>query len=173
LDTTNKSLLEGNLTKENSELEKLKTLVQKRTKLIRFADKSPAGWSAVEEYESDELAEDSDDEKKLRSAERRAMTKLKLSKQFKKLSAKGDLSRQPKATPQSQQISGFQPFRPPFAPLLVNLSQTISAPVVANVDIGQGPRFVRTNTKTKTALHPTVEPRHKAASEMLGQDKSS
>ena len=38
--------------------------------MIRFADKSPAGWAAVEEYKSDELADASDDEKKLRSAER-------------------------------------------------------------------------------------------------------
>ena len=45
--------------------------------LIRFADKSPAGWTAVEEYESDELAEYSEDEKRLRSAERRALAKIR------------------------------------------------------------------------------------------------
>ena len=61
-------LLEGNLTAVNQELENVITLLKKRKKSTRFADKSPAGWSAVEEYESDELADDSEDEKKLRSA---------------------------------------------------------------------------------------------------------
>ena len=55
----------------------MKTLITKRNKLIRFTDKSLAGWQAVEEYESDELAEDSEDEKKLRSAERRALVKIR------------------------------------------------------------------------------------------------
>ncbi|KAK3746434.1 hypothetical protein QZH41_002690 [Actinostola sp. cb2023] len=36
---------------------------------------------AVEEYESDDLADDSEDEKKLRSAEKRALSKIKTKKQ--------------------------------------------------------------------------------------------
>ena len=51
----------------NKELENVKASLNKRKKVIHFADKSPAGWAAVEEYESDELADDLDDEKKLRS----------------------------------------------------------------------------------------------------------
>ena len=69
------------MTGVNQELENAKTLLKKRNKSIRFADKSPAGWSAVEEYESDELADDSEDEKKLMSAERRALIKLRSRKQ--------------------------------------------------------------------------------------------
>ena len=59
------------------QLLKAKSDIAKRIKLIPFADKSPAGWAAVEEYESDELDEDSEDEKKLRAAERRALSKIK------------------------------------------------------------------------------------------------
>ena len=46
-----------------------------------FADKSPTGWTAVVEYESGDLADDSEDEKGLRSAERRALSKLRSPKQ--------------------------------------------------------------------------------------------
>ena len=67
----------GNLSAANSELERVKSLIAERNKLVRFADKRPAGWTAVEEYESDELADDSEDEKKLRSAERRALVKIR------------------------------------------------------------------------------------------------
>ena len=66
----------GNLSAANSELEREKSSIAKRYKLVPFADKSPAGWTAIEEYESDELADDSEDEKKLRSA-REALVKIR------------------------------------------------------------------------------------------------
>ena len=61
------------LTSANQALE----VIQKRQKLIKLADKSEAGWLAVEEYESDELADNSDDEKHIKKAQDKATRKKK------------------------------------------------------------------------------------------------
>ncbi|KAK3755480.1 hypothetical protein QZH41_017634, partial [Actinostola sp. cb2023] len=52
-------------------------LVERRQKLIKLADKSEAGWLAVDEYESDELADDSADEKRIKKAQEKATKKRK------------------------------------------------------------------------------------------------
>ena len=40
-------------------------LVSRRQKLIKFADQSESGWATVDEYIDDDLADDSDDEKRM------------------------------------------------------------------------------------------------------------
>jgi hypothetical protein len=58
-------------------LEEGMKLVRERQKLIRMADRSEHGWATVDEYLEDELADDSDDEKRMQKAEFRAGRKLK------------------------------------------------------------------------------------------------
>ena len=73
------------------EVEKAKTALQEgekliveRQKLLRIADCSEHGWATAEEYQEDELADNSDDEKRLFHAEQRAGRKLKANKTKKK-----------------------------------------------------------------------------------------
>jgi len=58
-------------------LEEIDSDIKKRNKLIKLADKSAAGWDLVNEYLSDELASGSEDEKRIRRAEQRALRKRK------------------------------------------------------------------------------------------------
>ena len=62
--------------KAKAALESGTELVSKRVKAIKLADKSEFGWATVNEYLSDELASDSDDEKRIYQAERRAERKV-------------------------------------------------------------------------------------------------
>ena len=48
------------------------SLVSHRQKLIRLADRSENGWKVVKEYESDSLADNEDDEKRIAKAEKAA-----------------------------------------------------------------------------------------------------
>ena len=59
-------------------------LMKDRQKLIRIADRSKYGRATVSEYEEDELAEGSDDEKRLYRAELRAGKKSKAGKAAKR-----------------------------------------------------------------------------------------
>ena len=52
-------------------------LIDVRQKIIKIADRSERGWATVSEYEEDELAGNSEDEKRLFRAEARAGRKLK------------------------------------------------------------------------------------------------
>ena len=49
-----------------------KDLIEARQKMIRLADRSEYGWDIVNEYEADELAADSEDEKRITKAEKAA-----------------------------------------------------------------------------------------------------
>lgn len=55
-------------------------IIKKRQKLIKIADKNRDGWLVVQEYQTDDLASDSEDEKKIRKARAAAEKKRKEAK---------------------------------------------------------------------------------------------
>jgi hypothetical protein len=59
-------------------------LLNYRQKLVKMADSSEHGWKVVQEYTSNPLAEDSDDEKKILRVQTRAERKVKAEKEKKK-----------------------------------------------------------------------------------------
>ena len=67
----------SDVVKAKAALQEGMSLVKKRIKLIRLAEKSEFGWATVNEYLSDELASDSEDEKRLFRSEKRAERRLK------------------------------------------------------------------------------------------------
>jgi hypothetical protein len=62
---------------------------------VLLADKSEGGWTTVDEYLSDEVASDSEDEKRIRVAENRAVKKNKTSKKEDTQRGKNDQRKQP------------------------------------------------------------------------------
>lgn len=59
-----------NLDRAKRALKEGKDLLGSRQKLLKIADRSEAGWKVAEEYMKDPVADDSDDEKCIRDAER-------------------------------------------------------------------------------------------------------
>ena len=76
LDEASDALKQKSYEKVKVFLESGTELVSKHVKAIKLADKSEFGWATVNEYLSDELASDSDDEKRIYRAERRAERKI-------------------------------------------------------------------------------------------------
>ena len=76
LDNAKSAAQKSQLEKVKSELEEGEKLLFERQKHILLADKSESGWFTVEEYKKHDLAENSDDEKRIFSAERRARATL-------------------------------------------------------------------------------------------------
>ncbi len=53
-----------------------------RNKLIKLADKSETGWATVNEYIDNDLADNSDDDRKIRRAENAAKAERKRKREF-------------------------------------------------------------------------------------------
>ena len=65
------------LDKVKESLDKGESLLAERQKHILLADKSEFGWMIIQEYKKNDLADDSDDEKKIIRAEARARSQAK------------------------------------------------------------------------------------------------
>jgi len=97
------------LDKVKADLDAGEKLLIERQKHILLADKSDSGWLTVEEYKKHDLADNSDDEKRIFSAERRARSTL--SSLRKKKSASFATSKRPQLAraPVSSSSSNAQP----------------------------------------------------------------
>ena len=95
------------LQKAVEELQEGSKALEFRQKLIRLADRSEFGWDAVKEYETDELAADDDDAKRLEKAEKAAEQKVMKRKRVAQLRGRGRGRRaQGFPTTYSQQLPG-------------------------------------------------------------------
>ena len=77
LDETANFLAARDVEKAGEKVEELRKGLRHRQKIIKLADKSEAGWLAVKEYQTEELASDSEDEKRIKKAQERALKKKK------------------------------------------------------------------------------------------------
>ena len=81
--------------KAKTAIEEGEKLISDRQKHIRIADRSENGWVTVEEYVDDELADNSDDEKRLLRADARASRKLKSAQKARFVTKKPVFKRMP------------------------------------------------------------------------------
>ena len=103
-------------------LDKIVNDLNTRNKLIRMADKSVPGWNIADEYLTDELASDSDDEKRMRQAEARALRKKKAKLESYNLAKSSSSTTSLKASGQTESANTFpkrtgranRSFRPSF-----------------------------------------------------------
>lgn len=62
--------------------------IKKRNKMINMADKSKAGWKIVAEYLTDDIASNAEDGRRIKKAEKRALTKMAEEKEEKRKQSK-------------------------------------------------------------------------------------
>ncbi|XP_052238527.1 uncharacterized protein LOC127849815 [Dreissena polymorpha] len=115
LEEVESSLSNRNIEETRNKIAEVKAMVAHRQKLIRLADESELGWRFVSEYESNPLASDSEDEKRMYRAEARANKKLKAEKSKKSRGARNGPYRKPMVAQNNatQGMSMRQPLRRP------------------------------------------------------------
>ena len=113
---------------------KIKTLsqegrqrIRKRQKLIKIADKSKDGWQVVAEYESDDLASGSDDEKRLKKAREAASRKRRQKEQL-----SGDRGKKPRIAlgADNQLFRGKKKSLPPLLCIFICVLDPLAHPTI-------------------------------------------
>lgn len=79
-DITTEDITTENISSAKRKISEGMDMIKNRQKLIKLADSSESGWCVVDEYVSNPLAEDSEDEKKIYKAQTRADSKIKKEK---------------------------------------------------------------------------------------------
>ena len=77
LDEVSVLLVAKQTEKAEEKVAELSKNLKRWQKIIKLADKSEAGWLAVKEYLTEELARDPEDERRIRKAQERALKKKK------------------------------------------------------------------------------------------------
>ncbi|KAK3746298.1 hypothetical protein QZH41_020075, partial [Actinostola sp. cb2023] len=127
-------------------------VIQKRQKLIKLADKSEAGWLAVQEYESDELADGSDDEKRIKKAqEKGARKKRQMQQQTKGKRPQYNYNASISVRPEDRQL-----FREGTGALNVELATPIGKEEYA-VDMEATPKRIGNTAQTPSTAPQAVE----------------
>ena len=72
LDNANKAISLRKASNANVNIDEALSLIKHRNKINRLAYASPNGWTTIQEYDKNSIADDLDDDKKKRRAEKRA-----------------------------------------------------------------------------------------------------
>ena len=82
--------------------------LQKRNKLIKMADRSKAGWKIVEEYLTDPVASDAEDDKWIKKCEKAALAKIAEEKDKKKKQTSRKSGKRPSHSPSRRDRDRFR-----------------------------------------------------------------
>ena len=109
IDSAKSAAQKSQLEKVKSDLAEGEKLLNERQKHILLANKSEFGWSTVDKYKQHDLADDSDDEKRIYSAERRARVAISTRKKKKALPSTTGKKPSPNQGPVASASSQPQP----------------------------------------------------------------